>query len=583
MRGKRRRGLARQGVLLAGLTGLGAGSLGCYTGVPDDQLDQADAGSDDGHASGGSDDAGRDDGVAAQCAEDEPSVGFTGLRLLTGYEYDNTVRDLLGDDTSPSRTFPPENQTTAFENSWLDHRASKDLVRVYMDTAEDVAARTVSERLTTLLPCDPLLDGELACGHAFVDTLLPRAFRRPSEPDEHAAFVALFDDAHAQHGFSEAVALVVQATLQSPQFLYRVELVPEAAEPGDVLPVTGYEMASRLSYFLTASMPDDALREAARGSGAGDGLATRDAVEAQARRLLETPAGRQTVREFHRQWLHLSALASVSKDPALFDTLPEGVGEQWRHSVEQFAEHVFFDGDGTLDELMTSELAFLPPQLAAQYEAELADPVTGALTLAGERSGLLSQPGLMALLAYPDQSSPVARGVFVRERLLCQHLPPPPNDVVIEPPDPDPDATTRERFAQHTADENCSGCHVLIDPIGFGFENYDAIGRWRTDENGLPVDASGSLDGLDDTEQSGPYDGVVEMSERLLASTDFRECMAHQWTTFALGREPSEADECAMEEIRRTLSTDGGDLREMLIAIAVSDAFRFRVVDGGGQ
>jgi hypothetical protein len=196
---------------------------------------------------------------------------------------------------------------------------------------------------------------------------------------------------------------------------------------------------------------------------------------------------------------------------------------------------------------------------------------------------VLTQPGLMALLAYPDQSSPVARGVFVRERLLCQHLPPPPNDVMIEPPDPDPDATTRERFAEHTSNPACAGCHMLIDPLGFGFEHYDAIGRWRTEENGLPVDASGTLANIGDTEQVGPYDGAVELADKLLASTDFQACVAHQWTTFALGREPNEADECAMEGIRQSLTDTGGDIRELLVAIATSDAFRFRVVDGGDQ
>jgi Protein of unknown function (DUF1588)/Protein of unknown function (DUF1592)/Protein of unknown function (DUF1595)/Protein of unknown function (DUF1585)/Protein of unknown function (DUF1587) len=569
MSGNRRRAWGCQGVLLL------AASTGCYSGLGDEGLPQ---GSDDGASeeSGGSEDSG-DDGVAAQCAEDGPSVGMTGLRLLTGYEYDNTVRDLLGDDTRPSLAFPPENQTTAFENNWLDHRASKDLVRVYMDVAEAVAARAVSERLATLLPCDPLAIGETECGHVFVEGLLPRAFRRPTEASESAAFVALFDAAHAEHGFSEAVSLVVQATLQSPQFLYRAELVPDDAQPGDVLPVTGYELASRLSYFLTASMPDDELRAAAAA-----GLATREEVEAQARRLLVTPAGRQTVREFHRQWLDLTGLASVSKDPAMFAGLPEGVGEAWRTSVEEFAAHVFFDGDGTLEALLGSDLAFLPPALAAEYEAGPADPVTGAVALGGERAGLLTQPGLMALLAYPDQSSPVARGVFVRERLLCQHLPPPPNDVVIEPPDPDPDATTRERFAQHTSDAACAGCHALIDPLGFGFEHYDAIGRFRSEENGLPVDASGSLASIEDEAQAGPYDGAVELADKLLASSDLRDCVAHQWTTFALGREPGEADQCAMEEIRQTFA-EGGDLHELLVAIATSDAFRFRVVDGGDQ
>jgi hypothetical protein len=569
--GDRRRGGARQAAAVLLL----AGATGCYSGLSDGPgLDGT--GTDSGDESGSS---GSDGGMEAQCAEDGPSVGMTGLRLLTGYEYDNTVRDLLGDATQPSLAFPPENQTTAFENSWLDHRASKDLVRVYMDTAEDVAARAVSERMALLLPCDPLAVGEAECGRGFVETFLPRAFRRPLEPAERSAFVALFDTAHAQHGFSEAVSLVVQAALQSPQFLYRLEPVPDDALPGDVLPVTGHEMASRLSYFLTASMPDDELWAAA----ADGGLATVEEVEAQARRLLATDGGRQTVREFHRQWLDLTGLASVSKDAALFEGLPATPGPAWQASVEQFTEHVFFEGTGTLDELMSSDIAFLPPELAALYAEGPADPVTGAVTLAGERAGVLTQPGLMALLAYPDQSSPVARGVFVRERMLCQHLPPPPNDVVIEPPDPDPNATTRERFAEHTSNPACSGCHSLIDPLGFGFEHYDAIGRFRTEENGLPVDASGSLGSIEDAAQAGDYDGAVELSEKLVASTDFQECVAHQWTTFALGREPNEADECAMQDIRQSLVDSGGDLRELLVSIATSDAFRFRVVDGGDQ
>jgi hypothetical protein len=553
-----------------------AGSTGCYSGLGDEDGEQdGGSGSASGDESGGTD--GDDGPSAAQCAEEGPFVGMTGLRLLTGYEYDNTVRDLLGDTTRPSLAFPPENQTTAFENSWLDHRVSD--ARIYMNVAEDVAGRAVAERISTLLPCDPLVVGEAACGHAFVDDFLPKAFRRPVEAAERTAFVSLFDSAHAEHGFSEAVSLVVQGALQSPQFLYRLEAVPDDAVPGDVLPVTGYEMASRLSYFLAASMPDAELMAAA----ADGGLATEAEIEAHARRLLATDGGRQTVREFHRQWLDLTGLASVSKDATMFEGLPEGVGEAWRTSVEQFTEHVFFEGSGTLEELMSSDVAFLTPELQALYADGPVDPVTGAVTLSGERAGMLTQPGLMALLAYPNQSSPVARGVFVRERMLCQHLPPPPNDVVIEPPDPDPTATTRERFAQHTADAACSGCHALIDPLGFGFEHYDAIGRFRTDENGLPVDASGSLGGIEDASQSGDYDGAVELADKLLASTDFQECVAHQWTTFALGREPNEADECAMQEIRQSMVDSGGDLRELLVSIATSDSFRFRVVDGGDQ
>src|SRR5262245_29006831 len=226
--GNQGRGWARRAAVLLLLSG----STGCYTGLSEG-VDEGDTGNETGDESSGS---GTDCVPDAQCAGDGTSVGMTGLRLLTGYEYDNTVRDLLGDATQPSLVFPPENQTTAFENSWLDHRASKDLVRVYMDTAEDVAARAVSERMASLLQCDPLVVGEAECGRGFIETFLPRAFRRPIEASERAAFVGLFEAAHAEHGFSEAVALVVQAALQSPQFLYRLEPVPDDALPGDVLP-----------------------------------------------------------------------------------------------------------------------------------------------------------------------------------------------------------------------------------------------------------------------------------------------------------------------------------------------------------
>jgi hypothetical protein len=553
---------------------------GCYQGLDGDggfgqATDGAASAGDDGGADGADDDG----GVAAQCAEDGPRVGGSGLRLLTRYEYDNTIRDLLGDETAPARAFPPENQTTAFENNYVDHRASKDLVRQYMDASESIAARAVDERLGSLLPCDPLVVGEAVCGHLLVETLLPRAFRRPANDAEIAAFISLFDASHGEFGFSEAVALVLQATLQSPQFLYRVELQPEVPAPGDVVVVEGHEMASRLSYFLTASMPDDELLAAA---DAGT-LATAEGIEAQARRLLETDAGRQAVREFHRQWLRLSALPGVSKDPALFPTLDHATaGEGWKQSVEAFAEYVFFDGDGTLATLLESDAVFLTPALAAEYGAGAPDPVTGAYTLPGEHAGLLTQPGLMALLSFPDQSSPIARGVFVRERLLCQHLPAPPNNVVIEPPDPDPNATTRERFAQHTEDPSCAGCHALIDPLGFGFEHYDAIGNYRAVENGLAVDARGELTAIEDAEAGGAFDGAQQLAGMLAASDDFSDCVVHQWTTFALGREPTEADECSVAHVRQSLTDSGGDLREMLVAITTSDAFRHRIIDSEG-
>ncbi|MBX7083910.1 MAG: DUF1592 domain-containing protein [Nannocystaceae bacterium] len=550
---------------------------GCYHGLTGDGA----AAHDDGGDAGDAGDEGDPGEVppAASCAATDPTVPATPMRLLTRYEYDNTVRDLLGDTTRPAQGFAPENHSGLFENDAVEHQVSKDVVRQYLDAAEGIAARAVAERLATLVPCDPAV-GDASCGHAFVETLLPRAFRRPVDLAERNAFVALFDAASAQYGFGEGIAITLQAVLQSPQFLYRIELDPPGAQPGDRVALSNHELATRLSYFLTASMPDTVLRASA---DAGE-LDDPEALELQARRLLESDGARETVAQFHRQWLGLGALGSVAKDPAAFPGLdPSTFAGDWNDSLQQFIAHVFFDGDATLSQLFSAPEVFLTPELAAFYVAAGQDPETGAWTIPGKHAGLLTQPGLMGLLAYPDGSSPVARGVFVRKRLLCQELSPPPG-VAITPPAPDPNATTRERFEQHSTDPACAGCHRLIDPIGFAFENYDGAGRWRTTENGTPIDASGELVGLLDADAEGEMADAAALSARLLDSRDLQSCMVQQWSTFALGRGlDHELEPCTVAELQAQFDGSGGDLRELLVAIVRSDAFRYRTVQTAGE
>lgn len=573
--------IARTRLLGPGL-GLGLGVLGatvvagCYQGVP--------GGRDDGPIDAGTDGDGTDDGdgpppgVEVVCDDAGPSTPPVRMRLLTRFEYDNTVRDLLGDTTAPARSFAPENKSGLFENDAEIHQVSKDVVRQYLDAAEDIADRAVLERLPLLVACDPLATDPSVCGQAFLAGFLPRAFRRPVTADETAAFAALFESSLATYGFTEAVSITTQAILQSPQFLYRIEAVPEGAGPGDLVSVGGYEMASRLSYFLTASMPDAALLAAA---AAGD-LDQPEGVEAQARRLLESPAGRTAVADFHRQWLGLAALGSVAKDPAVYpDIDPTIFATDWNDSLQQFIAHVFFTGDATMAELFGAPEVFLSVELAAYYQASGLDPVTGAWTIPGKHAGLLTQPALQAMLAYPDGSSPVARGVFVRKRLLCQELTPPPN-VPIDPPSPDPNATTRERFSQHSSDPSCAGCHSLIDPLGFPFENYDGTGRWRTTENGQPIDASGEILGIEDESAQGTVRDAAELSAKLAASTDVQACLVDNWAIYALGRRlDEELDACTRLDLQAAFAESGGDLRELMIAITTSDAFRFRTIGGG--
>jgi hypothetical protein len=192
------------------------------------------------------------------------------------------------------------------------------------------------------------------------------------------------------------------------------------------------------------------------------------------------------------------------------------------------------------------------------------------------RAGILTQPGLMAMLAHSDQSAPVQRGKFVREQLLCQLLPPPPPDVDTTPPDPDPSATTRERFRQHSADARCSSCHRLLDNVGFGLEAFDHLGRFRADENGLPIDATGNLVDAGDAEIEGAFDGALELTSRLAGSPQVEACLATQWFRYTMGRAEQDTDACSLEEVKAAFASSGGNFRELLVALATSDVFRFR-------
>jgi hypothetical protein len=245
--------------------------------------------------------------------------------------------------------------------------------------------------------------------------------------------------------------------------------------------------------------------------------------------------------------------------------------------------HDVFGRGKDVSSMMTSPYVFMNPRLAELYGVTLPEgtPVNEFVPVEFEpeqRSGLITQPGLLALLAHSDQSAPIQRGVFIRSELLCQPAPPPPPTVDPTPPDPDPNATTRERFAQHTEDSGCAGCHALIDPIGLGLENFDQLGRYRADENGLPVDASGAIVGTRDTALAGEFDGGKNLAERLGSSQQLQECLVTQWYRYGSGRVEQAADSCSMAQARTALSESQGNLREMLVALATSDAFRYRSI-----
>lgn len=473
------------------------------------------------------------------------------LRRLTRAEYDATVRDLLGDTTQPAQAFPPDEESQGFDNFAETQSVSPLLAEGYLTAAERLAERA---DLAALTGCDSAVSGEPACLQKLLSGFGRRVFRRPLTVDETQRIGAVFTAVRAQEDEATAMRAVVAVLLQSPQFLYRFESSP----------LTDLELASRLSYFLWGSQPDDVLLDAAQ-NGSFD-------VTAQARRMLADPRAKGVVRRFHLQWLGVSALQTKTKDPQQFAAFP-GLAASMLEETARMAEWSVFDGNGDARRLFDGHTTFVNESLAEHYGLT---GITGSSFVKVDtdrtaRIGVLTQASVLSTWSKHDQTSPVLRGKLVRERFMCQSPKPPPGDVVAMIGTPDA-GTTRQRFAAHVTDLKCSGCHQLMDPIGFGLEKYDAIGAYRVNENGVKVDTTGAVIAGGDLD--GKFDGALELSNRLANSIDVKNCLARQWFRFAFGRTETAGDACSVEQLKGAFEKSGWNTRELMIALTQTEAFR---------
>jgi hypothetical protein len=342
---------------------------------------------------------------------------------------------------------------------------------------------------------------------------------------------------------------------------------------GSVVPLDSWQVASRLSYFLIGSMPDAELFAAAE---LGE-LNSPEQIRAQAERLLQSPRARERLGLFFTEWLELRNIDRMLKDATLFPDYSLQQGAMLRDQVELFATAVVLDQAGTPADLLTASYTFMTPELAPLYGVVApAMPGFSRVDLdPARRIGLLTHVGILANLAKANQNDPVHRGKFVRERLLCQVVPPPPANANITPPAVRADATTRERFAQHRADPSCAACHTLMDPIGLGFEHYDALGQWRDTENNLPIDATGEIIG---TDVAGTFDGAIELSHKLAQGAQVRACLVEQLFRFAHGRSATAADDDRLSWLGGQFEAGSYQIKALLLALTQSQAFRFRLV-----
>lgn len=509
---------------------------------------------------------------AVECTKVQ--VAAQPLQRLTQAQYLSSVRDLIGVTVEPGDLItPPDGSVGAFRsNATLTVEATA--VDGYMRQAESLALKAM-DHLDVILPCDPAkLDA--GCVDTFITRFGRRAYRRPLTQEDTARYHALLAPFLASGDLKSGVRVALQTMLQSPHFLYRVEVAPKPADPAQTTaPLAPFELAARLSYFLWGSTPDDALLDAA----AAGKLDEMTGLRAEAERLAKDDRARATIEDFHLQWLDLGNLQSLSKDKGTYAAFNDEVRAAMRDEVVDFVDHVMREGDGKLSSLLTAPYSVPGEALFPLYGIEKpAGYMPGDVVQLDptQRAGLLTQTGFLALHAGAKQSSPVRRGKVILQSLLCQTLPLPPPNVNTTPPDPSPDATTREQFAEHEANPTCAACHKRIDPPGFAFEHYDGIGVYRTEQNGRPVDASAEL--VDMGSLDGPVNGAVDLAKKLADSPEVQRCVARQWFRYALARQDGAADACTLDALSTSFNASGHDVRALLVDIVASDAFRLRRV-----
>jgi hypothetical protein len=503
------------------------------------------------------------------------------LHRLSPEEYANTARDLLVAPTANPKLEPPTgNVITELEVETLN------------GVAHDLVALKAHH---AFVPCDVNGAQDATCAGKFIDKFGEMAFRRPLDSGEQAWLRGVYSKVSALTGvtptitFRESIDAVAEVILQSPEVVYINEVgVADASLPADIRRLSGYERATRLSYLLWSTMPDEALRTAAGGGQ----LDTAAGVRTQAERLLADPRARQMVRRFASNWLGLDAttlhpaLETIAKNKTKFAYDSAALRAAMRKETEGLYEHVFFEKNGSFKALLTSTDAYVNGPLATLYGVKggptAADQYAWVTLDPAQRSGVFTRTAFLASEASADYQSPVHRGVFVMRNVLCQALPPPPPNVDNTPPVPSSATqlrSVRSLLDAKTAGGSCQSCHGMINPIGYALENYDAMGAWQTQEKGtvdgtpytVDVDAKATLKAAD---LVGTVNGGVELSALLAESEEARGCVIQKWFERALARSPSDDDQCLMNALKTELKASD-DLKGLVIALASSDAALF--------
>ena len=492
------------------------------------------------------------------------------LRRLTHQQYANTVRDLLREPTDVSAQFPPEDFVNGFRNQYQSQTLSPILIEAYGQQAERLAQNAfIRGDSRKLIPCDYRGASARACRTEFIQTLGRRAFRRPLEMREMARYESLFQ---GERDFLAGAQAVIEGMLQSPSFLFWMDDTTRAEwKP--------YATASRLAFLLWNTMPDDALLDcAARGDL--DSLA---GIERAARRMLADPRAKQGLDDFVSQWLRFDRALASARERRTFPMFSRELVVAMTEEAKRFVADLAWNDRNFMDAFRAG-YGFVNSELASVYgvPAPARDFDRVEFPAAQERAGLLGQALFLTLTSKPEDTAPTGRGLFVREQFLCQQVPPPPPgvDTNLAPVTEDRPVTNRERLAAHTTSPACAGCHNLIDPIGFAFEKFDAIGVRREKyrllfypdvheakvpkkEVLLDLDLSGHVAGIPDSQ----FTNSRQLGELLARSELCQECVVKQMFRYMAGRHETRADEPLIHRTFEEFRDSGFRFRELLVSL----------------
>jgi hypothetical protein len=492
------------------------------------------------------------------------------LRRLTRNQFRNAVKDVFGYDVNVN-DLDADSFTANFASIGAATVVTSDRgVEQYSTAIENAvnAVWTDATKRGQFIGCTPTGQSNDSCVRGFIQKLGLRAWRRPLETAELDRFVALAASASTTLGSpTEGARWATVALFTSPSFLYRPELGAASSTGGPRL--SGYEIASRLSFLIWNSLPDQMLMDQATSGMLG----TADGVRTAATRMLSASAGRESVGGFAEEYMRLDRIATQAKDPALFPEYGANLQVAMVRDIRDTWASLAFDDQASFYDLFTTTKVVVNADLARLYGIDATGLTsttfqTKSLPAGGPRSGVLTKAGLLSEFANQQSGSPTLRGKFIRESLMCLTIPPPPpgvNTSVVDQPTNVP-MTRRQKLEAHMTSPGCAACHQYMDPLGFPLENFDAIGKYRTTDNGLPVDPSGNFDGVPVADANGL--GVAASQSVTVA-----QCLVRKYYTYAVGHEERDVDGSVLNTLATAFKASGFKLRDLTLAVVVHDAF----------